>query len=164
MKKIIGLLSVLVLNISCTEAQTAFKEEALGHNLKTVDGQDIQFKSVLRENYGKITVIEVWASWCSDCIKNMDKIEALQAKYPDLNYVFLSVDKTTDAWINGIEKYQIKGKHYLIPDGMKGAFGKSINLDWIPRYIILDKKGKIVLYKAIETDFEKINDTIKSIK
>jgi hypothetical protein len=28
------------------------------------------------------------------------------------------------------------------------------------RYIIVDKTGKIVLYRAIETDFDKINETL----
>ena len=164
MKKIISLLSVVLLHISCTQAQTEFKKETANFNLKNLDGENNQFKRILRDNYGKITVIEVWASWCGDCVKNMNKIKELQVAYPDLNYVFLSVDKTSEAWIKGIEKHEIKGKHYLIPDGMKGEFGKSIDLDWIPRYIILDKNGKIVLYRAIETDFDKINETIKNLQ
>ena len=47
---------------------------------------------------------------------------------------------------------------------MKDVFEKEIDVDWIPRYIILDKKGKIVLYRAIETDFDKINETLKNLK
>jgi hypothetical protein len=74
------------------------------------------------------------------------------------------MDKTADKWKAGIEKHQLKGDHFLANDGMKGAFGKAIDLDWIPRYIIIDKNGKIVLYRAIETDFEKINTTLKSLK
>lgn len=164
MKKIICLLSVVLFNISCTQAQTEFKEAATDYKMQSLTGEEVQFKRILRQNYGKITVIEVWASWCSDCVKNMNKIKELQAANPDLNYVFLSVDKTPEAWKKGIEKHEIQGTHYLIADGMKGVFGKAIDLDWIPRYIVLDKNGKIVLYKAIETDFDKINETIKSLK
>lgn len=164
MKKIICILSIMIFNFSCTQAQTEFKETATDYKLQSVTGEEVQFKRILRENRGKITVIEVWASWCSDCVKNMPKIKELQAQNPDLNYVFLSVDKTPEAWKKGIEKHEIQGKHYLIADGMKGAFGKAINLDWIPRYMIIDKDGKIALYKAIETDFDKINETIKSLK
>ena len=46
---------------------------------------------------------------------------------------------------------------------MKGALGKALDVDWIPRYIVIDKNGKIVLYRAIETDFEKINNVLKKI-
>jgi len=44
---------------------------------------------------------------------------------------------------------------------MKGVFGSSINLDWIPRYMIVDKEGKIALFKAIEADDEKLIATLK---
>ena len=43
---------------------------------------------------------------------------------------------------------------------MKGAFGQSINVDWIPRYIVLNEKGEIEIFRAIETDFEKINTAL----
>jgi hypothetical protein len=49
-------------------------------------------------------------------------------------------------------------------DQMKGVFGQAIDLNWIPRYIILDKTGKIVLYRAIETDFELIDATLNKLK
>ena len=47
---------------------------------------------------------------------------------------------------------------------MKGAFAKSLQVNWIPRYIIVDKEGNIALYNAIETDFTKIKETLKNIK
>ena len=109
-------------------------------------------------------VIEVWASWCGDCVKAMPKIKELQANNPDVAYVFISMDKTVENWKKGIAKHELKGDQFMANDQMKGVFAKAIDLDWIPRYIILDKKGKIVLYRAIETDFDQINATLKSLK
>jgi hypothetical protein len=94
----------------------------------------------------------------------MPKIKELQAINPTVSYVFVSMDKTADKWKEGIAKHELKGDHYMANDGMKGTFGKAIDLDWIPRYMIIDKTGKIVLYRAIETDFDKINSTLKSLK
>ena len=91
-------------------------------------------------------------------------MKTLQAENPEVDYVFISMDKTADKWKAGIEKHQLEGDHYMATDGMKGVFGTAINLDWIPRYIIIDKNGKIVLYRAIETDFDKINSTLKTLK
>jgi len=88
----------------------------------------------------------------------------MQADNPNVDYVFISMDKSFEKWQAGIEKHELKGYHYWATDGMKGEFGKSINLDWIPRYIILDKKGKIIIYRAIETDFDKINEQLKKLK
>ena len=66
--------------------------------------------------------------------------------------------------LKGIEKYNVKGEHYMVNDGMKGVFGKSIALDWIPRYMIVDKTGKIVLFKVIEADDTKIEITLEQLK
>jgi hypothetical protein len=88
----------------------------------------------------------------------------MQANNPNVNYVFISMDKSFEKWEAGIDKYDVKGYNYWITDGMKGEFGSSIDVDWIPRYIILDKTGKILLYRAIESDFEKINEQLKNLK
>jgi len=165
MKNIPLYLMMLIIATSCMNAQkSSFSNAALNENLQAKDGTIISFKDILKKHQGKTIVIECWASWCGDCVKAMPKIKELQAANPEVDYVFISMDKTSEKWKLGIEKHELNGDHYLATDGMKGSFGKAIDLDWIPRYIIVDKTGKIVLYRAIETDFETINSTLKSLK
>lgn len=164
MKKTIVYLSLLLTTISCMNAQKSFTKIALDENLLSLDGNQIPFKEILKKHQGKTIIIECWASWCGDCVKAMPKIKELQTNNPEVDYVFISMDKTVENWKIGVEKHNLIGDHYMANDQMKGVFGKSIDLDWIPRYIIVDKKGEIVLYRAIETDFEKINTSLKSLK
>jgi len=147
-----------------SDKQKQFSKECLAKTLQTTENQTITFKNILTKHQGKVTVIEVWASWCSDCVKAMPKLKTLQENNPNVDYVFISMDKDFDKWKAGIEKHELQGDHYWAIDGMKGEFGKSIDLDWIPRYIILDKSGKIVTYRAIETDFDAINETLKKLQ
>ena len=165
MKRIIALL-IAFATFSCTSnaQKTKFSEEALSETLLATDGSQVAFKDILKKHKGKTLVIEVWASWCGDCVKAMPKLKELQANNPDVAYVFISMDNTVDKWKAGIEKHEMKGDNFMANDQMKGVFAKAIDVDWIPRYIILDKKGKIVLYRAIETDFDKINETLKNLK
>jgi thiol-disulfide isomerase/thioredoxin len=164
MKKILILL-VAITCFSCSQAQkNEFSKEALTETLLSESGKQIPFADILKNHSGKTILIEVWASWCGDCIKAMPTIKEFQTKYPKVDYVFISMDKTADKWRDGIEKYDIEGDHYMANDQMKGVFGKAIDLDWIPRYIIIDKSGKIVIYRAIETDFEKINATLTGLE
>ena len=163
--KQIALLFIALLSFSCSQAQkTEFSKKALSETLLTTDGSQIKFQNILKKQKGKTTLIEVWASWCGDCVKAMPKLQELQANNPNVSYVFLSMDKTADKWKAGIEKHQLKGLHFMANDGMKGAFGAAIDLDWIPRYIIIDKTGQIAVYRAIETDFDKINATLKQLQ
>lgn len=163
MKKIFALLVTFAI-VSCTNAQkTKFSKEALSETLLAIDGGQVAFKDILKKHKGKTLLIEVWASWCGDCVKAMPKLKELQTNNPDVAYLFISMDKTADKWKDGIAKHNIKGDHFMANDQMKGVFGKAIDLDWIPRCIIIDKTGKIVLYRGIETDFEKINATLKNL-
>lgn len=164
MKKIFALF-IAFATFSCTNAQkTSFSKEALSETLLTSDESQLGFQDILKKHEGKTLVIEVWASWCGDCVKAMPKVKELQANNPDVAFVFISMDKTADKWKLGIEKHELKGDHYMANDQMKGAFGKAIDLDWIPRYIIVDKTGNIALYRAVETDFDQINETLTKLK
>jgi len=164
MKKI-ALLIIAFATFSCTQAQkTEFSKTALSETLLADNGKQVKFQDILKKQKGKTTVIEIWASWCGDCVKAMPKLKELQANNPGVSYVFISMDKTADKWKEGVEKHQLSGLQFMANDGMKGNFGKAIDLDWIPRYIIIDKTGKIIVYRAIETDFDKINETLKKLQ
>ena len=165
MKKFILFTIISLALISfCVLEKKSFSKAALSEKLLAADGSQIAFKNILKKHKGKTIVIEVWASWCGDCVKAMPMMKELQTNNPEVSYVFISMDRTADKWKEGIEKHQLEGDHYMALDQMKGVFGSAIDLDWIPRYIIVDKKGKVVLYRAIETDFEKINNTLNSLK
>ncbi len=156
---------IILTTLGCSNAQDKqFSKESLAKKLITPENTEISFQEILKKHEGKVTMIEVWASWCSDCIKAMPQVKQMQKDFPDVDFVFLSVDKAFDKWQNGIQNHELKGDHYWINDGMKGDFGNSINLNWIPRYIVIDKTGKVVIYKAIETDFEKMYKQIKKLQ
>ena len=164
MKKIIYLFAIIMTTISCSNAQQShFSEETLKENVVTLEGKEISFKDVLDKHKGKTVLIEVWASWCSDCVKAMDKVKEIQNNNPDVDYVFISMDKSMESWKSGLRKHEIVGDHYWVKDekGMKGSFGKSIDLNWIPRYIVVSAESDAKLYNATEKDFEKI---IKELK
>ena len=96
MKKLL-LLPVLLFGFaSCAQAPTSFSEEALKETMKTTDGKEIPFKDVLAQYKGKTIFIDIWASWCPDCIKGMPEVHALQHQYKnndDIVFLFLSYDK-----------------------------------------------------------------------
>ncbi len=159
--KYILFFSLSFLGCKAQEKPTQFSEAALNDTFITLDGESTTFKAILETNKGKTTIVDIWASWCSDCIKGMPKVKKLQENYPDAAYVFLSLDKTQDAWKNGIEKYGVNGQNYFMQSGWKGAFGNFVQLDWIPRYMVIDQNGNIKLFKAIEADDEQLITILK---
>ena len=155
------LLIVLLSIFSCnTETPTQFSEEALNDTFITLEGNSVPFKDILETYKGQTIFIDIWASWCSDCIKNMSKVKALQQDYEDVTYIFLSLDKSEDAWKKGVKKHEVKGEHYFMQSGWKGAFGEFVNLNWIPRYMVIGKDGTIKLFKAVKANDKKIKQNL----
>ena len=113
--------------------------------------------------FGEVEVDESKIIYFTQGIVGFPDLKQVQLDFPEVDYVFLSADKTEKSWKDGIEKYNLEGDHYWITDGMKGNFGKSINLDWIPRYILIDKTGTVAKYKAIEANDEALISLLKKL-
>lgn len=129
--------------------------------LQNLDGEMVSLESVLDKHSGKKIVIDVWASWCRDCIVSLPDLNKLMTSTKDMavDYVFISVDKENAKWKNAIDRFQIEGDHYRTVKGWKSPFSNYIVLDWIPRYMVIDEEGMVVLpktVKASDTNIKKI--------
>jgi thiol-disulfide isomerase/thioredoxin len=160
MRKIIGIL--LLVFTSCSfEAPTQFSEKALNDSLKTIENTSKSIKDILKEHKGKKLLINVWASWCGDCIVGMPKLKQLQKEFPDIGYVFISTDRNMHAWKRAMEKYNLKGDHYLLEKGMDSDFGDFLNSNWIPRYMVINENGFVDLFKATKVTDARIVKALK---
>lgn len=162
MKKMHYLLIMMISFLSCnTEVPTQFSKEALNDTFINSDGNAVSFESILNTYEGKTVLIDVWASWCRDCIVGMPKVKQLQSQHEDVVFVFLSLDKSQRAWKNGILKYKVEGEHYFMQSGWDGPFGEFLNLNWIPRYLVINKAGNIELFKATKAKDKKLAEALK---
>lgn len=116
-----------------------------------VDLADEQFANtslddVFAKYKGKVIYLDFWASWCSPCRKEMPYSLELQKKYAGKEVVFLymSTDKNAQAWTNMISQLNLTGMNYRASDAVKQQIYNQFNLQYIPRYVLIDKNGKIV--------------------
>ena len=163
MKKIFLLL--IIVFVSCSEDPKEFSEEANLEMLIGLDDSKITLREVLYQQKGKKIFIDVWASWCKDCIAGFPKVKELQKEFPDVVFLYLSVDISNPSWKRAIEKYNLVGEHYNLPKGMnEGDFVDFVNLNWISRYMVIDEKGQIQLFKATDPSDKKIIKALKHAK
>lgn len=156
-------LIALLLFVGFAQAQQkSFSEAALNEKFLSENNVEISFSEILQQYKGKTVFIDIWASWCKDCIVGMPKVQKLREENPEVVFLFLSLDKEIESWKHGIEKYGVVGENYFIPAGWKGDFCSSIDLDWIPRYMVVNAECEISLYKAIETDDENLLSALKN--
>ena len=134
-----------------------FPEAALNDSLINEVGEKVSFNSKIEVNRGKVVLLDIWASWCKDCVIGMPIVKDLKKEYPEVSFVYISLDRNEEAWKKGIQRFKINdGTHYWAAGGWDSALFKGIDLDWIPRYIVLDEHGNIKLYKAIKANDKRI--------
>mgnify|MGYP000051487868 CR=1 FL=1 len=161
MKQILFLITLTFAVFSVKAQENIFSTEALNDVFLTTEETEITFFEILDIHKGKTIFIDIWAGWCSDCIKGMPKVKKIQKKNKNVVFLYLSLDKSIEKWEKAIKTFDVEGEHYYIESGWKGGFCSSIDLDWIPRYMVINPEGEIVLYKAIKADDERISEALK---
>lgn len=151
--KIASFLTVLFLAFSSTYSQQTSPSPGSNNEIKTivVDLADEQYAStslddVLAKYKGNVIYLDFWASWCNPCRKEMPYSLELQKKYQGKNVVFLymSTDKNAQAWEDMVAQLNLTGMNYRASDAVKQQIYNQFNLQYIPRYVLIDKNGKVV--------------------
>jgi|SRR5690606_10672252 Thiol-disulfide isomerase and thioredoxins len=133
-------------------SKTEFPDSALAQPLYDPDGQETTTGTVLRANKGKVVLLYIWATWCPDCLKGFPQLYAFQKANPDVRVVYFSLDRDERQWLDGIRKFKLEGEHYWFKTGWKNDFTTAIDLNWIPRYLIIGPDGRIAEYYAVKAD------------
>ncbi len=98
----------------------------------------------LKEFRGKYLYIDLWASWCAPCRREMPFLARLEEEFKGRNIVFLglSTDSRTADWVNFLSGQQMTGTQLFLGTGSR--FQKAYKADGIPHFILLDPEGRIV--------------------
>jgi len=97
---------------------------------------------------GSYIYIDVWATWCLPCVKEIPYLEKLKTEYKNKNieFISISVDKKRDDWIKFIEQKKLTGNQFFAEKADK--FLESFKIKSIPQFIIIDTKGYIINLNA----------------
>jgi len=102
----------------------------------------------LKRLKGKVVFVDIWASWCQPCIKEMPFSKNLQESYKNENIVFLYLSKDTDfeMWKKSSQKYELNNNenNYKIANQFVSRQFEELNIEYIPRYLLYDKNGNLV--------------------
>lgn len=110
---------------------------------------------------GKYVYIDIWATWCGPCKQEIPYMKALEKEFEDAEIVFLglSIDRDKSAWQEMVRSGELSGVQLYL--GPQSKFQEAYRIEGIPRFILLDKEGKI-----LSNDMSRPSDdiTIESLR
>ena len=93
---------------------------------------------------GKPVLVNLWATWCAPCRREMPSLERLQQRVGDkLAILAISEDMRGDKAVAPfVAKLGLTAlKTYLDP---KSAVGRAFNVDGLPTSFLIDRKGRVL--------------------
>jgi thiol-disulfide isomerase/thioredoxin len=112
-------------------------------------------KYKLEDFRNKVVYIDLWASWCGPCREETPALKKLYEKYKNddrIAIVSIAVRDKQKAWLKAIN--EDKPEWIQLIDENDNV-GRSYKVRFVPRFIVIDKQGKIVDFDAPRPSDEK---------
>ncbi len=115
---------------------------------------------------GKYVYIDMWATWCNPCKKEIPFLQKVEKQYHGKNIEFVSIsvdsEKDYETWkkmvadknLTGVQLYSKRDK----------VFAGAYKVNSIPRFILIDPQGNIVDANAPRPSNPKLIELFESLK
>ncbi|MFM2223966.1 MAG: hypothetical protein RJA07_168 [Bacteroidota bacterium] len=136
-----GLIVFLGCNISSKKILPKFSAQ-------TIDGKNINSDSLK----GNIIVIDIWASWCGNCLHELNSLNAVVDKYKaDSSVIFIAItDEPNEKVKLFLQRYAFNFQQITNAKKLKNLLHTSL-IQEIPKTMVINKNGEIVLELIGET-------------
>lgn len=130
-----------------------------GVNLFDLSGNKVDFAKFR----GKYVYVDMWASWCVPCIREIPHLKSLEKdlQNKDVVFVSISIDTNEEAWKKKVAALGLDGNQLINKDN---KLGEALNVSGIPFFIIYDKEGKLYKYNAPRPSDVRTKPLLESLK
>lgn len=123
------------------------------------DGKEVNLKDLT----GKVTYIDIWATWCGPCCREIPHLEELVKRFngnDKVQFISISIDDDLDAWKAKLAHDNPAWPQYVLSGDEKTKFMTSMGIQGIPRFILLDAQGNFIQNDAVRPSSENIDTVI----
>lgn len=133
--------------------------------LDTIGVEGIQ--RLLRNETGKLTLINCWATWCVPCVREFSDLVTLNRLYRDRGFQLVSISTDDSAHAGAALKFlqtkQSSSPNYRFTSENQYALIEAIDPQWkgaLPYSILIEPGGKVVYAHQGMIDYEALRQLI----
>ncbi len=136
-------------------------EESKDLQLMGIDNKHETWETLMQKWKGRKVYVDFWASWCNPCIGELPYSKKIKTELKEVVFIYLALNDKEEAWRKAIVKHNIVSNSYLITNSKSSKFIIDHEIQAIPRYMILDKRGKIINPDAPRPSSDNIKQALK---
>lgn len=107
--------------------------------LTDLNEQPVSLESL---NQGQPTVVNLWATWCPPCIREMPVLEKAQSDYPGVSFVFANQGEHPETIKRFLSEQNLNLEHVL--SDRQGGFGRATGSQGLPTTLFYNAQGNLV--------------------
>jgi thiol-disulfide isomerase/thioredoxin len=96
----------------------------------------------LSQFLGKPTVINLWASWCPPCRREMSVLDEAQKKYPNVQFIFINQNEDAATVQSYLQQHTLQLNWVLLD--MNGSTAQKMGMFGLPSTLFFDAQGKLI--------------------
>jgi thiol-disulfide isomerase/thioredoxin len=137
----------------------ALSLEPLDLRFTALDGRDVD----LRKWRGKVVLLDIWATWCVPCVKEMPQILALYRDYHSagLEIVGISLDKERLVLERFVEKNAIPWPQYFQGNSPRNEFVDRFGITGIPQMWLVRRDGTVASFNTRDHLVEEVANELQ---
>jgi thiol-disulfide isomerase/thioredoxin len=123
----------------------------------SLEGQPVQ----LKDFEGKPTVINLWATWCPPCVREMPVLYAAQGKHADVNFVFLNQGEDAGQVSRWLKSQRLPLRNVLLDP--KRQASAAFQQKGYPTTLFFNAKGELVSSRIGELSTATLNEKLETL-
>ncbi len=124
----------------------------------SLDGRTVP----LAQFRGQPTVVNLWATWCPPCVREMPVLVQAQAAYPGVHFVFLNQGEPADKVALWLKARGLVLRHVLLdPHGLGGA---AFQQKALPTTLFFDARGALASMRVGELSAATLAERLQAMK